>query len=95
MTKIYTINTLEVYANSQHIDAKVGEPLSLVVDIKINWVDQSSAQRILFYQWEQSLDRGVSWTQIFRCGAEASLTRAYSIINSSHRPTHTSTHIQQ
>lgn len=64
MTKIYTINTLEVYANSQHIDAKVGEPLSLVVDIKINWVDQSSAQRILFYQWEQSLDRGVSWTQI-------------------------------
>jgi formylglycine-generating enzyme required for sulfatase activity len=64
MTKIYTTNTLEVYSDSQDINTRDGDALSLSVDIKINWVDQSSAQRILFYQWESSLDSGVTWTQI-------------------------------
>lgn len=64
MTKIYTTNTLEVYSDSQDINTRDGDALSLSVDIKINWVDQSSAQRVLLYQWERSLDNGTTWTQI-------------------------------
>ena len=64
MTQIYTSNTVLVKAKAPIVNFTEGDSATLVVDINIEWIDPSSAQRFLTYKWQESNNNGQSWRDI-------------------------------
>lgn len=64
MTQIYTSNTVLVKAKAPIVNFTEGNSATMVVDISLVWIDPSSAQRFLTYQWQESNNNGQSWRDI-------------------------------
>lgn len=64
MTQIYTSNTVLVKAKAPIVNFTEGDSATIVVDINIEWIDPSSAQRLLTYKWQESNNNGQSWRDI-------------------------------